>query len=156
MKIHRGPRTAAAAKQTAEKSASEIEANWAPGTILYFDGTIDKSGTRHTDIGVEIEEADIAALARAFFRHWAKQKEEYQIEVEDREQERIRTRTDLEAAEGAIRRLNGLAWQAHRAPSTEAFGEAVRAIVQHYEASLHSSGEPVKPPSLKWIKWTSL
>lgn len=134
---------------TASKAASQIEANWSPDKPFYLDGTIDKQGSRHTDIGVEIDEADIAALANAFFRNWAEQRDA-------REMELIVARKRIENAESAMRKLHKLSWQSDRAPSVEAFGEAVRAIVNHYESLAGQPEAEIKPPNLKWIKWNTL
>lgn len=69
MKIYRGPRTTDKWQITDSKSLEEWAAEWQPGKTLHFDGTIDKFGGRHTDLGVEIEPADIIHLHEALQRH---------------------------------------------------------------------------------------
>lgn len=149
MRIHRGPRSTLSSTETESKAPSQIEAEWVPGKVFWLDGTIDKSGSRHTDIGVEIDEADVIALARAFLRQGSDRRVSAVAEV-------AAANARAEAAESVIRKLYLLAWEAKRAPSKAAFGEAVRAIILHYEAVVREPGAKVEPPELKWIEWGSL
>lgn len=43
-------------------------ARWNDGAMLHFDGTIDKDGTRHTDLWIRINEDDVIALFDALVR----------------------------------------------------------------------------------------
>lgn len=149
MKILRGPRTTTRVAETATKSASEIEAKWSPGTALWFDGTVDKDGSRHTDIGVEIDESDVVALARAFLDCWPDQQEERDAELTD-------ARARVEAAESAMRILHKLSWKAEQAPSKKAFGEAVRVVINHYESNARNPDASFEPPVVDWIDLSSL
>ena len=54
MKVYRGKELI----KTDEKSLSE----WKPGQTIVVDGTKDKSGMKYTQIGIEIDENDIASL----------------------------------------------------------------------------------------------
>lgn len=149
MKVLRGPQTTASFTETGTKPASQVEAEWVPGKIFWLDGTIDKTGTRHTDIGVEIGEADVIALASAFLRQGSDRRVSAVGEV-------TAANARLEAAEAVIRKIYLLAWEAKRAPTKQAFGEAVRAIIQHYEAVARDPHAKIEPPELGWIKWNSL
>ena len=61
MKIFRGTKESV----TDSKLPSDYIKNWKPGKKIYLDGTIDKSGTKHTTIELEIEEDDVIALFNA-------------------------------------------------------------------------------------------
>ncbi len=68
MKIYRGGRTS---KKWSKTDGREIDVSeWRRGKIIVVDGTINKSGSRHTDLGVEIEPTDIVALSAALIRNY--------------------------------------------------------------------------------------
>src|ERR1700681_3881516 len=69
MKIYRGPRTTKKWQVTDTKALTKWAQDWQPGKQLQFDGTIEKAGQRHTDLGIVFEAEDIAALHDAFQRH---------------------------------------------------------------------------------------
>lgn len=147
MKIHRGPQSTGQARLTDEKKASELEREWEPGAVMFFDGTIDKVGVRHTNIGIEIEEADIASLGRAFFKHHVAERRKMVDELTKAKEDVLRQR------EAFVKILN-LSHKITDAPSEQAFADTLRAIVAHYDwVRDHESG---RPPDLKWIEWTAI
>ena len=70
MKIFRGPKTTDSWQETDTKSVEAWMSDWQPGRKLRFDGTIDKSGDRHTDIGVEVSEQDIIFLHTGLVKYY--------------------------------------------------------------------------------------
>lgn len=76
MNIYRGPRSGGSWSFTDSKKPQEYIEDWARGTTIVFDGTIDKDGKRHTDLGLEIEESDVVALFKALIRRYRKKQTE--------------------------------------------------------------------------------
>lgn len=68
MKVYRGPRTTNGWKRTDEKDPKQFLKQYLEGRPILFDATIEKYGQRHTDIGVLIEDEDVAALVEGFRR----------------------------------------------------------------------------------------
>ena len=148
MKIYRGPQSTEEASVTDEKNAAEIGKNWAPGETIVFDGTIDKSGVRHTSIGIEIEEADIVALTRAFLRHRDSGRRELIHQLTEAHEEEVNGYRE------AFVKLINLSHKIVDAPSKQEFAEAMRAVVDHYDRfNVH---DPERPPDLKWVKWSEI
>jgi hypothetical protein len=65
MRIYRSGRTEPFSDETDSRSAVELADDWRPGTTLWFDATRDKSGARHSAVGIELVPEDIAALCDA-------------------------------------------------------------------------------------------
>jgi hypothetical protein len=65
MRILRGGRTETYSDETDSISPGDLAAEWHPGTPIWFDATRDKSGARHSDVGIEITSDDVAALCLA-------------------------------------------------------------------------------------------
>ena len=55
---------------TDKKDPQEYVENWQPGTIVVVDGTIDKDGSRHSQIGIELTEDDVQALVNKLIAHY--------------------------------------------------------------------------------------
>jgi len=144
MKMHRGPRSADTWSRTDEKSVVDYATSWRPGRALRFDGTIDKSGTRHTDLGVEVEEQDIIELHSGLLNY-------YRACIEQRDSF-SKTIDSLETALARIARL--ASWEKSRAPDTDSLLAAVKDIADHFGHSW-SRDEPFKP-STTWLQWQSL
>ena len=70
MNIYRGPRTGSSWQCTDSKKPSECAKEWTLGGKIMFDGTVDKDGQRHTDLGIELEERDIIELFNILIRRY--------------------------------------------------------------------------------------
>ena len=62
MKIQRKPRRGGQWSQTDAKDPLDLVEDWKPGTTYVLDGTIDKEGSRHSLIGIDISGEDVQAL----------------------------------------------------------------------------------------------
>lgn len=144
MKIFRGPNTSTKWKRTDTKAPKEYVKDWRPGGTILFDGTIQKSGERHTDIGVEIGEADILALHSALIKSY-KEAEKERMDLEKRVDE-------LEEAFAKVSRL--VTFRRRRAPDTEALLEAIEEISDHFMYTFDQS-EKFKS-NFSWLQWKSL
>ena len=122
--------------------------DWEPGKKFPFDGTLDKSGERHTDLGVEVSEQDIISLHAGLVKYQknrirALEKERYQLQV---------SVNQLESALGKISSL--VSYKADRAPSSDEVFEAIAEIADHFRNGV------VREESFKsrfeWLKWKSL
>jgi hypothetical protein len=96
MRAWRGPRESYKPVATDKKDARRVTRRWEPGETIWFDGTIDKSGRRGTDFGIELDAQDIVALQAALGRH-------YRSVV--RERNLLEKR--VEELEGVLGRLSG-------------------------------------------------
>ena len=79
MKIRRKPRVGGHWSETDVKDPIDLVEEWKPGTTFVLDGTIDKDGTRHSLIGLDISEDDIQAFIVKLIEH-------YKIRISDLEQ----------------------------------------------------------------------
>ncbi len=144
MKILRGPKSTTNWTTTDSKSAADCAESWSPGSPIRFDGTIDKFGNRHTDLGVEIDEQDVIALHQGllvYYRGCVRERDKLQ-----------KTIIDLE---GAFKKLSTLvSWQKSRAPDHDSLLDAVKEIAQHYGRSWNR-GKPYKS-RFEWLKWRTL
>ena len=146
MKIYKGPRTTKKWTVTDTKSLAKWAEDWKPEKQLLLDGTIQKTGQRHTDLGIEFEAADIAALHDAFQRH---QRNRIQ-ELEAREAALSENVKLLEGALGKIASL--LTLHRKKAPSPDALLEATKRIARHFRWN-HSRRTPL---DLEWVKLQDL
>jgi hypothetical protein len=148
MKVYRGPRTSKKWKKTDAKSLKTWVKHWRPGSVVALDGTIDKLGQRHTDLGIEIESHDIVALNRALAQYQATalaQLEKTNAELE----------ATIQQLERALKKINALAsYHRSNAPTPDALADAVAKIADHFAWSFSRK----RPLSLKmrWVKWKSL
>lgn len=142
MRLFRGPRTTRERQETDKKSPSEIAREWELGGALWFDGTIDKTGHRHTRIGVELDRADIWALLQQLLKHDRERSERLEKELAEREREIQRLKGGL----AKIRRLAILHYE--KAPSWQAFREAIVTLAREYHWNYRDK-EPSL--SLRWI-----
>lgn len=139
MKIYRRPQTSNEWKKTDEQSLKKWAKDWHPGKIASFDGTIDKSGDRHTDLGIQIEPSDIGDLFNALVRHYETTHADLQKRVET-----------LEDALGKIDDL--ISFHRHEAPDVEDLISAVQLIAERYRSPYSRGGEP----KISWIRWDSI
>ena len=135
MKIYRGPRTTDEWQLTDTKKASEWADDWRPGVKVALDGTIEKEGTRHTDLGVEIEADDVVALASALFKY-------QKLRIEE-----------LEPAARALKKINRLvALYRDEAPSDKELLDSIQGISAHFSKPQLLN----KPFKLDWIDLDSV
>ena len=65
MKIYRGGQASNEwSAVTDSMNPQRLQKTWRAGGMLALDGTIDKTGERHTAVGIEIDERDIVALVQ--------------------------------------------------------------------------------------------
>lgn len=148
MKVYRGPRTSNTWKVTDAKPLKSWIKGWRPGKVVALDGTIDKTGQRHTDLGIEIEQRDILSLNKALSQYQARAVA--QLERQNAELEKT-----VELLESALRKIHALSsYHRDRAPNVDAFAEAVAKISHHYAWS-HSRWRRLGL-KMRWLKWKSL
>ena len=70
MKIRRKPKVGGHWSETDVKDPIDLVDEWKPGTTFVLDGTIDKDGTRHSLIGLDISEDDVQALIIKLIEHY--------------------------------------------------------------------------------------
>ena len=146
MKIYRGPHTSKKWEVTDTRRLAKWAKDWQPGKQLVFDGTIEKAGQRHTDLGVELEPGDIAPLHNAYQRF---QKKRLRT-LEKRDKELSET---VEFLETAVKKIdNLLRFHRDQAPNTDELLKAVQQIAHQ----LRFRSTRKKPVKLKWIKWESI
>jgi hypothetical protein len=68
VKIYRKPRSGRDWSQTDSKGPDKYMKWWQYTKKIILNGTIDKDGDRHTQIGIEVDEDDIIALSTALFK----------------------------------------------------------------------------------------
>lgn len=68
---------------TDKKDPQEYVEKWQPGTIVVVDGTIDKDGSRHSQIGIELTEDDVQALVNKLIVHYKDQLAKMQEKYDD-------------------------------------------------------------------------
>jgi hypothetical protein len=144
VKIRRGPKSTNNWTTTDTKTPAEYAQSWWPGRPIRFDGTIDKSGERHTDLGVEIYEEDVIALHKVLLSH-------YRGYMKERDK-LLGTVLELESAFMKISHL--LSWHKSRAPDQDNLLAAIEEIVDHFGRSWNRS-KPYKS-RFAWLKWRTL
>lgn len=136
MKIYRGGFSNEDLYVTDSKAPGEYIKDWKPGETIHFDGTIDKSGQRHTVLGVHLESDDVLKLHSALIRYLQAQKAE---------------RDDLEKDVNALKDvLCGVGMLIRRLLHTDddktaATIEELAEICDYYGFLVSSSGKPYKP-----------
>jgi hypothetical protein len=70
--------------------------------VKAFDGTIEKNGERHTDIGVLIEEEDVRALFNGLFMRIQKKQKELQHSLKEAQAKTEKVSSRLEKLEEAL------------------------------------------------------
>jgi hypothetical protein len=155
MKIYRGPRTTDKWKVTDQKPFKEWAEDWQPGNVVHFDGTIDKSGGRHTDLGVEIEVEDIAALHDALQRHQKQYIAELEARVQDLEAS-VARHSDADKLIGKclVKITKLIIWHRGEAPSKDVLIDSIQTVSDY---ALRNRNEIRKEPlKLDWIDFDSI
>ena len=140
MRIFRGPHSNDDFDPTDAKPLKDLPDDWTPGHITWLDGTKDKSGTRHTAIGVQHTPDDIASLSAALFRYHTERITELQTKTKESRE----TITQLEHALSQISKMIA----DHSDPSAELLLKNLKTIADHYRRSwtrknpLELEGEP--------------
>ncbi len=145
MKIYRGPKTSNRWSKTDAKSLRTWASGWIPGKVVPVDGTIQKAGQRHTDLGIEIESRDIVALHKALLQYQTRT-------LSQLEKENAALLATVNQLEDVLRKINSLA--SHRrdeAPSLEILTNTIAKIADHFAWSV-SRRTPLKLNS-RWVKW---
>lgn len=144
MRLFRGPNTGRRWEGTDAKHPKDYMRDWEPGAPILFDGTIQKSGSRHTDIGVQLDEADVIGLQKGLINYYRKCRNEGK-KFEKRVEE-------LESALQKISRL--VSSRRYQAPSMDDLLAAVEEIADHYGESWNRD-ERFKC-SFSFVKWSTL
>ena len=142
MKVYRSGKTAPKWNITDEKSLSDwAKKGWDPAKKVSFDGTIQKSGERHTDLAVDFTTDDLFGLQAAFQQY-------VQARLKDLEERERTAAYDVLLLERTLRKIRRLVTTgAKKAPSTDALLLAVAKFAYHFQSP--SRGEPL---DLDWIK----
>lgn len=75
MKIYRGPHSTADWSLTETKKPEDYIDDWKNNRKICMDATIDKTGDRHTYIGIEIDEDDIVSLFKELLERYIHENE---------------------------------------------------------------------------------
>ena len=142
VKIFRGPKSTGVLDETDTKSIKEYVSNWHPDSWLEFDATKNKSGGRHTSIGVQVSEQDIISLHAGLVKY-------YRGCLQERDQ----LQASVNELEGVLEKISSLiASQKGRSPNE--LLKAIDEVAFHFRFS-SNRGKPYKSP-FKWLKWGSL
>jgi predicted RNase H-like nuclease (RuvC/YqgF family) len=148
VKIFRGPKTTDSWQETDTKSVEEWMRDWQPGNKLRFDGTIDKSGERHTDLGVEVSEQDIISLHAGLVKY-------YKSYLRNLEQERDQLQASVNKLEEVLEKISYLVSnKKDRAPNADELLNAIEEVADHFRWSFKRE-KPYKS-RFEWLKWKSL
>lgn len=148
MKVSRGALSTGLTYATDEKSLVEVAKDWWPGERVNFDGTVDKSGTRHTRLSISLEEEDILALHAGVLDFYRRQTRELT-------NERDRQRRTIQELEDALYKMHKLvSWNQDRAPNTEELLQALEEITEHFRWRHHR--QRTFKSRFKWLRWKSL
>ncbi len=82
MKIRRKPKVGGQWSETDVRDPIDLVDEWQPGTTFVLDGTIDKDGTRHSLIGIDISEDDIQALLIKLIKNYKDKIEQLSLLVD--------------------------------------------------------------------------
>lgn len=111
-----------------------------------FNGTIDKDGQRHTELGLEIEEGDVVALFNTLLKRHREKQNELICSLRD-------SQGETEVLRDAQTKIHDLiSYHSEDAPSKNALIQAVRAIAEHYRWPFNKD----EKPKIDWIKWDSI
>lgn len=140
MKIYRGGRTSRTWSETDAKSLTV--GDWRPNKVLRVDGTINKKGQRHTDLGVKIEAADIVSLFNALVEHY-----------QEVERENLELKESVRALEVGFKKIQRLV-SSHRdaAPDSDQMLDVVKDIAWRY--MIHGGYD--EAPAWGWVTWDEL
>jgi hypothetical protein len=147
MKIFRGGRTQNDwSDMTDEKTTSAYIENWEPGKHIVFDGTIDKTGKRHTDLGVVIDEEDVIAMHGALIRTLKQSNSDNTKMIEE-------LNNTIKYLREAFAKIHGLInYHINEAPSEERLLDDIKEISSEY-MYYHDELDGV---DLDWIKWSEI
>ena len=154
MKIYRGPMTSAKVRKTDSQPLSKELHDWQPGEIITFDSTLDKSGMRHSRVGIEFEQNDIVALNNALMRHKSNRIKELEGEVKELKAEIKTLNNDIEVLDNVLCKLNTLTSDPDSyAPSHDTLIKAVANITNHFWLN---RDQPLKTTKMRWLKWKTM
>lgn len=148
MRIYRGPLSGDNRDMTDSKEPADFIEDWKTGKTISFDGTIDKSGTKHFGIGIKIEEEDILALSKALIDKYHDEQDRLKEKVKDLEQ-------DVQTLKQAFAKTYHLI-HSNKAPSDDELLKAISSIAEHYGSKFTGQCTVNGNPEIKWIKWESL
>lgn len=148
MKIYRAGRTSKTWQATDTKSAIDLAEEWKrkPDGIVPLDGTIEKEGQRHTDVGITIEADDIIALSNVLMRS----QQSKIAALQSKAAEQAETIAILEETLGKLKRL--LQYHRKEVTNCDALMDTVQNIAEHYYFSQSRS----KPMKIDWVDWDSI
>lgn len=157
MKIYRSGITSPYRNETDRIPAAKLAKQWTTSGCVHLDGTIDKTGDRHTRLEIELADDDIEALAAALAakRELERAKKERSKEVLLRWQA---------AQSQALIRIVALAKRARRSAQSIEKLQAELALIQQVAAHYWGPAvygdeigdEPPRPPRIRGLKWNSL
>lgn len=146
--MFRGPRTTDSWQETDTQSVEEWMVDWKPGKKLRFDGTIEKSGERHTDLGVEFSEKDIISLHAGLVKY-------HQNYIRALEKERDQLQFSVNQLENTLGKISSLvSYKKDLAPDSDEVFEAIAEIADHFQYGFRR--EKSFKSRFEWLKWKSL
>lgn len=151
MILYRSPKSGNKWNNTDTIKPNEYIKNWKPGKIIKFDGTIDKQGERHTDIGIKLFEDDIESLTRSLFKF-------YKEKINEKEERIKKLDENLKDAhhecrflrEGLMLLYEVLADLPDKIPSKQVLTKAFRELATFY---LQPDLNTETLPKIDWINW---
>ncbi len=146
MKIHRRGKSAYEWSETDCKGPEDIAKLWISKNIIPLDGTIDKGGERHTEIGLELEDDDVISLFYALIEKYRNEIANLNVELEE-------AINNADEKEGALDKIYDLiTYHSEDAPTLDSLLGAVQTIADHFR------GHKVVgiKPKLKWIQYEKI
>ncbi len=130
---------------------------WTTSGCVHLDGTIDKTGDRHTRLEIELADDDIEALAAAL----AAKREQAVAKIERNKEFLLRWQATQSEA---LIRIAALAKRARQSAqsieSLQAELTLIQQVADHYCGPAvygdEIRDEPPRPPRLRGLKWDSL
>lgn len=151
MILYRSPKTGNNWNNTDTIKPNKYIKNWKPGKIIKFDGTIDKQGERHTDIGIKLVEEDIESLTRSLFKFYKEKIKEQEERIKKLDENLKDARYQCSyRREGLMLLYEVIANLPEEIPSNQVLTEAFSDLASHY---LRSDISTENLPKIDWINW---
>ena len=139
MKLLKSGLTANAWSTTDELKPEILAKRWEEnhGTVV-LDGTIDKLGTKHTQVGIQLSDDDILALMHSSASRMKEALEQ--------------TQKDLAIVQEVLKKIHWLSgYRRDMAPTKDELLDGIAKIARHYCFELQAG-----QPAIDWLKWDEL
>lgn len=146
MNIYRRGRKGFVWEKTDSKESDGFSELWASNDVVTLDGTIDKEGERHTEIGLELEDDDVVSLFNALI-------DKYRNKIEELNSELNGARNITNEKTEALATIDNLiCYHSEDAPTLDSLIGAVQTIASHFTERKVVGTQP----NLKWIKYENI